>query len=80
MNEGRLYPELDRIRAVSVIVARQVIRAAQAEGLDREKSIQGYTDEELDSWIRTKMYDPTKENGLEVERARVRGEPLKSLL
>ncbi len=79
LNEGHLYPELDRIRAVSVIVARAVIRAAQAEGLDREKSICGFSDAQLDEWIRGKMYDPSQENGVE-KAERVRGEPVKSLL
>lgn len=81
-NEGRLYPELERIREVSVIVARQVIREAQSQGLDREPSLRGLTDAKLDTWIREKMYDPTKENGLNEEslKTQVRGEPVKSLL
>lgn len=81
-NEGRLYPELERIREVSVIVARQVIREAQKQGLDREPSIRGLTDAKLDAWIREKMYDPTKETGLneEILKTQVRGEPVKSLL
>jgi hypothetical protein len=79
LDEGRLYPELDRIRNVSVIVARAVIRAAQAEGLDREQSIRGFSDAELDEWIGGKMYDPTHQNG-EEKGERVRGEPVKSLL
>lgn len=60
--DGRLYPELDRIRDVSVIVAREVIREAQRQGLDREPSIRDLGDEKLDEWIRERMYDPTKEN------------------
>lgn len=62
LNDGRLYPELDRIREVSVIVAREVIREAQRQGLDREKSIRDLSDADLDAWIRGKMYDPTKES------------------
>jgi malic enzyme len=60
LNEGRLYPDLERIREVSVIVARQVIRQAQEQGLDRETSIRHMDDEELDAWIRRQMYDPRK--------------------
>ena len=62
--DGRLYPELDRIRDVSVIVAREVIREAQRQGLDREPSIRGLGDAELDNWIKARMYDPTKESVL----------------
>lgn len=64
LDAGRLYPDLDRIREVSVIVAREVIREAQRQGLDRETSIRDLSDPELDAWIRSRMYDPTKENGL----------------
>ena len=59
-----LYPELARIREVSVVVAREVIRQAQKEGLDREKSIRGLSDAELDIWIKAKMYDPTIHDGV----------------
>lgn len=62
LSDGRLYPELDRIRDVSVIVAREVIREAQRQGLDREPSIRDLSDSYLDSWIRARMYDPTKED------------------
>ncbi|PMD49197.1 malic enzyme, NAD binding domain-containing protein [Hyaloscypha bicolor E] len=65
INAGRLYPELDRIREVSVIVAREVIREAQRQGVDREKSIRNLSDSQLDVFIRSRMYDPTKESGLE---------------
>ncbi|CZT13321.1 hypothetical protein WAI453_005345 [Rhynchosporium graminicola] len=60
LTDGRLYPELDRIREVSVVVAREVIREAQRQGLDREPSIRDLGDRELDRWIRERMYDPTK--------------------
>ncbi|CAG8984071.1 hypothetical protein HYALB_00003013 [Hymenoscyphus albidus] len=71
-DSGMLYPELDRIRAVSVIVARDVIREAQREGLDREPKLRNMSDEELDTWIESKMYDPRAEDGfLELERERV---------
>jgi malate dehydrogenase (oxaloacetate-decarboxylating)(NADP+) len=59
-----LYPEITRIREVSVVVAREVIRQAQREKLDREKSIRDLSDAELDSWIRGRMYDPTIEDGI----------------
>ncbi|KAA8563744.1 hypothetical protein EYC84_011762 [Monilinia fructicola] len=55
ISSGRLYPELNRIREVSVIVARQVIRAAQKFNFDREPSIRNLNDEQLDEWIRGRM-------------------------
>ena len=54
-----LYPEITRIREVSVVVAREVIRKAQEQKLDREKSIRDLSDVELDEWIKARMYNPT---------------------
>ncbi|RDL35006.1 Malic enzyme [Venustampulla echinocandica] len=66
---GMLYPSLDRIRPVSVIVAREVIRQAQREGLDREPSLRDMNDETLDQWINEQMYNPHKEGRFnELER------------
>jgi len=61
---GMLYPEISRIREVSVVVAREVIRQAQRERLDREKSIRDLSDAELDEWIKARMYDPTAQGGI----------------
>lgn len=58
---GWLYPGIDRIREVSVIVARGVIRAAQASKVDRELALRNLSDEELDGYIKQRMYDPFKE-------------------
>ncbi|KZF20046.1 hypothetical protein L228DRAFT_250474 [Xylona heveae TC161] len=58
--KGLLYPDVSRIREVSVIVTRGVIRAAQKDGVDREITIREFTDEQLDEWIRQRMYDPRK--------------------
>lgn len=55
---GDLYPELTRVREVSIVVARNVIRAAQKEGVDRHKLLQFLSDAELDDFIRSRMYDP----------------------
>lgn len=66
-----LYPSLTRIRSVSVTVAREVIREAQRQGLDREPSIRKLSDEQLDQWIMSRMYDPRKENGFPELGARV---------
>ena len=56
--QGLLYPEIERIRDVSVQVAMGVIRAAQEAGVDRETHLKGMGDDELEKWIRSKMYDP----------------------
>ncbi|KAL8965979.1 MAG: hypothetical protein Q9183_003587 [Haloplaca sp. 2 TL-2023] len=56
-----LYPEVARIRDVSVIVAMGVIRAAEEAGVTRETRIKGMKDEELEQWVRSKMYDPHEE-------------------
>ena len=61
VSKGWLYPELARIRDVSVIVAIGVIRAAQEAGVDREQSIKGMGNDELEKWVRSKMYDPLTE-------------------
>lgn len=59
--QGWLYPAIGRIRDVSVVVARGVIRAAQDAGVDREVRLRGMPDEELDRWVRDRMYDPHTE-------------------
>jgi len=61
MENGLLYPDLTRIRDVSVVVARGVIRAAQEAKVDRETAIRELNDADLDVWIKSKMYDPHHE-------------------
>ena len=58
---GWLYPDIRRIREVSVIVTRGVIRAAQKNGVDRELSLRNLNDEQLDLYIKDRMYDPHRE-------------------
>jgi len=59
--DGWLYPDIRRIREVSVTVTRGVIRASQENGVDREVSLRGLTDDQLDDYIRNRMYDPFNE-------------------
>ncbi|XHG03127.1 hypothetical protein AWENTII_006447 [Aspergillus wentii] len=61
IDQGLLYPDLTRIRQVSVVVARKVIRAAQEDEVDRETALRNMSDEALDAWIRARMYDPHTE-------------------
>lgn len=58
VEQGLLYPDVTRIREVSVLVARHVIRAAQEAKVDREPSISGLSDADLDAWIKARMYNP----------------------
>ncbi|KAL9078737.1 MAG: hypothetical protein Q9157_002352 [Trypethelium eluteriae] len=62
--DGWLYPDIRRIREVSVVVTRGVIRAAQLGGVDREIALRGLSDADLDSYIQQRMYDPFKEGQL----------------
>ncbi|KAK0248911.1 hypothetical protein LTR91_018288 [Friedmanniomyces endolithicus] len=57
-----LYPDIRRIREVSVEVTRGVIRAAQADKVDRELALRNVSDEELDEFIKNRMYDPYTEH------------------
>lgn len=56
-----LYPDIRRIRDVSVVVTCGVIRAAQTEGVDRELGLRNLADEELHEYVRKRMYDPFQE-------------------
>jgi len=60
-SQGWLYPDVARIREVSVVVTRGVIRAAQEAGVDRAEEMRGMGDEELDRYIGERMYDPSRE-------------------
>lgn len=53
-----LYPDISRIREVSVVVAREVIKAAEAAGVARDNHINSLDDQQLDDFIRSKQYDP----------------------
>jgi malate dehydrogenase (oxaloacetate-decarboxylating)(NADP+) len=59
--DGWLYPDIRRIREVSVVVTRYVIRAAQEGKVDRELSLRNLSDADLDEYIKARMYDPFKE-------------------
>lgn len=70
-----LYPDVSRIREVSVVVTAGVIRQAQKEGVDRELHLRNLNDEELDAYIRSRMYDPFKERDrVDDELAQITGQ------
>ncbi|KAL3489927.1 hypothetical protein BJX62DRAFT_226191 [Aspergillus germanicus] len=58
LEDGLLYPRLTRIRKVSAFVALSVIRAAQKDAVDDEKSLREMPDAQLEAVIRSQMYDP----------------------
>lgn len=62
--DGAIYPKVERIRDVSVAVTRQVMRAAQKDKVDRELALRNLSDEQLDDYIRERMYDPSREKEL----------------
>ncbi|KAH7410202.1 hypothetical protein DE146DRAFT_644184 [Phaeosphaeria sp. MPI-PUGE-AT-0046c] len=59
--DGWLYPDIRRIREVSVVVTRGVIRAAQKNGVDRATDLRKFDDAQLDAYIKEHMYDPFNE-------------------
>lgn len=59
--DGWLYPDIRRIREVSVVVTRGVIRAAQKNGVDRATELRALSDDQLDAYIKERMYDPYNE-------------------
>lgn len=61
IERGLLYPDITRIREVSIVVTRKVMRAAQADGVDRETALRKMSDSDLDNYIKTRMYDPHTE-------------------
>lgn len=60
--DGWLYPDIRRIREVSVVVTRGVIRAAQKNDVDRAPELRDLSDEDLDTYIKKHMYDPFDES------------------
>ncbi|EAT89864.2 hypothetical protein SNOG_03133 [Parastagonospora nodorum SN15] len=60
--DGWLYPDIRRIREVSVVVTRGVIRAAQKNGVDRATELRQLNDASLDAYIVERMYDPFNES------------------
>lgn len=60
---GRIYPEIDRVRDASVVVAREVMKAARREGVsmlsaDVWEDWEEWGDVALDAWINGQVYDP----------------------
>lgn len=65
IQKGLIYPSIDRVRDASVIVAREVMKAARREGvsaLPEEQWIEWeeWGDVALSKFIKDKVYDPLK--------------------
>lgn len=60
-DESWLYPDIRRIREVSVIVTCGVIRAAQKDGVDRELALRKLDEAQLQEYVQERMYDPFEE-------------------
>jgi malate dehydrogenase (oxaloacetate-decarboxylating)(NADP+) len=58
LEDGLLYPRLTRIREVSAFAALSVIRAAQKDAVDDEKSLRGMSNAQFEALIRSQMYIP----------------------
>jgi malate dehydrogenase (oxaloacetate-decarboxylating)(NADP+) len=59
-DRGLLYPDVSRIREVSLDIARDVIKKAQKEGVDGKGELRGFSDAELDEHIKSMIYNPTE--------------------
>ncbi|GAA6009498.1 hypothetical protein JCM11491_003579 [Sporobolomyces phaffii] len=53
-----LYPDVQRIREVSITIALKVIRSAQKLGVDRAEELRAMNDRELEEYVRRQMYHP----------------------
>lgn len=57
-SRGLLYPDVSRIREVSLNIASDVIRSAQKDGVDGHKDLRSLSDAELKDFVKSKMYNP----------------------
>lgn len=57
-SRGLLYPDVSRIRQVSLDIARDVIRTAQKDGVDAKKELRQLSDGQLDAYIKKEIYNP----------------------
>ncbi|KAK4702833.1 malate dehydrogenase (oxaloacetate-decarboxylating)(NADP+), partial [Phenoliferia sp. Uapishka_3] len=53
-----LYPDVTRIREVSIRIAVGVIRSAQKLNVDKNEKLRSMSDEQLEKFVRDQMYHP----------------------
>ncbi|KAG9514044.1 hypothetical protein KCU71_g23989, partial [Aureobasidium melanogenum] len=56
IEQNWMYPDIRRIREVSVVVTCGVIRAAQKAGVDRELGLRNMDDKALTEYVQQRMY------------------------
>jgi malate dehydrogenase (oxaloacetate-decarboxylating)(NADP+) len=57
VDEGLIYPRIERIREISAQIAVDVIRAAQKAGVSRNDGLKGKSEENLKEWVVSKMWN-----------------------
>jgi malate dehydrogenase (oxaloacetate-decarboxylating)(NADP+) len=57
-SRGLLYPDISRIREVSLNIASDVIRTAQKDDVDGHKDLRSLSDAELKDFVKSRMYNP----------------------
>lgn len=71
-SRGLLYPDVSRIREVSLHIARDVIKTAQKDGVDGKKELRSMNDAELDAYVKKMTYNPEDlKHIIEVESAKL---------
>ncbi|GAA5865088.1 hypothetical protein JCM8547_007708 [Rhodosporidiobolus lusitaniae] len=58
LERNLLYPDIERIREVSIKIAVTVIREAQKLGVDRNEKLRDMSEAQLLSWVQNNMYHP----------------------
>ncbi|GJN93671.1 hypothetical protein Rhopal_006728-T1 [Rhodotorula paludigena] len=58
LERNLLYPDIERIREVSIKIAVAVIREAQKLGIDRVEELRELSDKDLETYVRRKGYHP----------------------
>ena len=63
LNMGLIYPKIERVRDASVVVAREVMKAARREGVSALPEStwvewEEWGDVALTRWIQGQVYDP----------------------
>ncbi|KAK1225089.1 hypothetical protein PQX77_011958 [Marasmius sp. AFHP31] len=55
---GMIYPRISRIREISAFIAKEVIRTAQRENVDRSPELRSMNDDQLLAFVNSKMWNP----------------------
>ncbi|KAI1254341.1 hypothetical protein MGN70_004738 [Eutypa lata] len=66
IQKGLIYPNIERVRDASIVVAREVMKAARREGVSELSEAQWieweeWGDVDLEKYIKNRVYDPLRE-------------------